>query len=42
VFIATDSLVEYQQIVARLDPSVPATRLYADYVRSFEINTRDE
>ncbi|GEL48712.1 hypothetical protein CHO01_38280 [Cellulomonas hominis] len=39
-FIVTDSLVEYQQIVARLDPSLQTTRLYADYLRSFEINTR--
>ncbi|CAN5271244.1 hypothetical protein BH11ACT1_BH11ACT1_14100 [soil metagenome] len=40
VFIVTDSLVEYQQIVARLDPTMKTTRLYADYLRSFEINTR--
>ena len=39
-FIVTDSLVEYQQIVARLDPTLPTTRLYADYLRSFEINTQ--
>lgn len=39
-FIVTDSLVEYQQIAARLDPSLQTTRLYADYLRSFEINTR--
>ncbi|MHB1489134.1 MAG: site-specific DNA-methyltransferase [Cellulomonas sp.] len=39
-FIVTDSLVEYQQVVARLDPSLRTTRLYADYLRSFEINTR--
>lgn len=39
-FIVTDSLVEYQQVVARLDPSLATTRLYADYLRSFEINTR--
>ena len=40
VFIVTDSLVEYQQILARLDPALPTTRLYADYLRSFEINIR--
>lgn len=40
VFVVTDSLVEYQQIIARLDPTLPTTRLYADYLRSFEINTR--
>lgn len=39
-FIVTDSLVEYQQIVARIDPALLTTRLYADYLRSFEINTR--
>jgi adenine-specific DNA-methyltransferase len=39
-FIVTDSLVEYQQVVARLDPALKTTRLYADYLRSFEINTR--
>lgn len=39
-FVVTDSLVEYQQVVARLDPSLRTTRLYADYLRSFEINTR--
>lgn len=39
-FIVTDSIVEYQQIVARLDPGLRTTRLYADYLRSFEINTR--
>lgn len=39
-FIVTDSLVEYQQVVARLDPSLGTTRLYADYLRNFEINAR--
>lgn len=38
VFVVTDSLVEYQQIVARLDPGIATTRLYADYLRSFQIN----
>ncbi|GGC14514.1 hypothetical protein [Cellulomonas carbonis] len=38
-FTVTDSLVEYQQIVARLDPSLPTTRLYGDHLRTFEINT---
>jgi len=38
-FVVTDSIVEYQQVVARLDPSLKTTRLYADYLRSFEINT---
>jgi adenine-specific DNA-methyltransferase len=39
-FIVTDSLVEYQQIVAKLDPALATTRLYADYLSNFEINTR--
>ncbi len=39
-FIVTDSAAEYQQIVAKLSPSLKTTRLYADYLRSFEINTR--
>ncbi|MDR0481722.1 MAG: site-specific DNA-methyltransferase [Cellulomonadaceae bacterium] len=39
IFVVTDSLVEYQSIVAALDPSIPTTRLYADYLRTFEINT---
>ena len=38
-FIVTDSLVEYQQIVAKLPPTLKTTRLYADYLRSFAINT---
>jgi adenine-specific DNA-methyltransferase len=39
LFVVTDSLVEFQQIVSRLDQSLKITRLYADYLRSFEINT---
>jgi adenine-specific DNA-methyltransferase len=39
-FVVTDSLVEYQQIVVKLDPALKTTRLYADYLRSFEINNR--
>ncbi len=38
-YIVTDSIVEYQQIVAKLDPTIKTTRLYADYLRSFAINT---
>ena len=40
LFVVTDSLVEFQQVVSRLDQSLEITRLYADYLRSFEINTR--
>jgi len=39
LFVVTDSLVEFQQVVSRLDQSLEITRLYADYLRSFEINT---
>ena len=39
VFIVTDSTVEFQQVAGRLDRSLSVTRLYADYLRSFEINT---
>ncbi|WP_282696719.1 DNA methyltransferase [Streptomyces sp. CC208A] len=38
-FIVTDSTAEYQQIVAKLDPSLATTRLYEDYLRTFQINT---
>jgi hypothetical protein len=38
-FIVTDSMAEYQQIVAELDPSRVATQLYSDNLRTFEINT---
>jgi adenine-specific DNA-methyltransferase len=39
LFVVTDSLAEFQQVVSRLDQSLQITRLYADYLRSFEINT---
>ena len=39
LFVVTDSLVEFQQVVSRLDQSLEITRLYADYLRSFEINS---
>ncbi len=39
IFVVTDSLVEFQQVVGRLDGSLDITRLYSDYLRSFEINT---
>ena len=39
VFVVTDSIVEYQAIVSKLDPALITTRLYADYLRTFEINT---
>jgi adenine-specific DNA-methyltransferase len=38
-FVVTDSLVEFQQVVSRLDQSLEITRLYAEYLRSSEINS---
>ena len=37
-FIVTDSLAQYQQVVAELPPAVSASMLYDDYLRNFEIN----
>jgi adenine-specific DNA-methyltransferase len=39
VFIVTDSLSEFQQVASRLSTEIVVTRLYADYLRTFEINT---
>ncbi|MFG2384681.1 site-specific DNA-methyltransferase [Streptomyces avermitilis] len=39
LFIVTDSLVEFQQIAGRIDQGIELVRLYADYLRTFEINT---
>ena len=39
IFIVTDSASEYQQISARCPRGVATSRLYADYLRTFEINT---
>jgi adenine-specific DNA-methyltransferase len=36
VFIVTDSLAQYQQVVAELPPSLEASMLYEDYLRNFE------
>ncbi len=36
VFIVTDSLAQYQQVVAELPPSLGASMLYEDYLRNFE------
>ena len=38
VFIVTDSLAMYQQVVAELPAEVETTMLYEDYLRNFEIN----
>jgi hypothetical protein len=38
LFIVTDSIIEFQQIIGRLNTNLNITRLYADYLRSFEIN----
>ena len=39
VFIVTDSLAQYQQIVAELPPDVRTRQLYSDYLANFELNT---
>jgi adenine-specific DNA-methyltransferase len=39
VFIVTDSLAQYQQIVAELPPDVRTRQLYSDYLTNFELNT---
>ena len=39
VFIVTDSLAVYQQIVAELSPWVDSSMLYEDYLSNFELNT---
>jgi adenine-specific DNA-methyltransferase len=38
VFIVTDSLAMYQQVVAELPVELETTMLYEDYLRNFEIN----
>ena len=38
VFIVTDSLAMYQQVVAELPAEIETTMLYEDYLRNFEIN----
>jgi hypothetical protein len=38
VFIVTDSLAQYQQIVAELPTNIEVSMLYEDYLRNFEIN----
>ncbi|MBI2857369.1 MAG: site-specific DNA-methyltransferase [Chloroflexi bacterium] len=38
-FVVTDSLAQYQQVVAELPPTVDASMLFEDYLRNFEINT---
>lgn len=41
VCIVTDSVAQYQQIVAELPPTLGASMLYEDYLRNFEINAGD-
>lgn len=40
VFVVTDSEAVFQQILSELPGGIPATQLYSDYLRSFEINTK--
>ena len=39
LFVVTDSQVEFQYIASRVDRNYKISRLYADYLRTFEINT---
>jgi adenine-specific DNA-methyltransferase len=39
VCIVTDSIAQFQQVVAELPPQIKASMLYEDYIRNFEINT---
>lgn len=38
IFVVTDSLAQYQQIVTELPATVEVSMLYEDYLRNFEIN----
>ena len=40
VFIVSDSESAFQQIASELPTAVASTRLYDDYIRTFQINTR--
>lgn len=40
VFVVTDSESAFQQIASELPTAVASTRLYDDYIRTFQINTR--
>lgn len=40
-FVVTDSLAQYQQVIAALPPQIEGSMLYEDYLRNFEINTRE-
>lgn len=40
VFVVTDSSAAFQQVSMELPPSIDATQLYEDYLRTFRINTK--
>jgi adenine-specific DNA-methyltransferase len=42
VYVLADSVAQFQQIAAALSPTVRASILYDDYLRSFELNTADD
>jgi adenine-specific DNA-methyltransferase len=42
LFVVTDSVAQYQQVVAELPPSVEPSMLYEDYLRNFEINVGNQ
>jgi adenine-specific DNA-methyltransferase len=37
--VVTDSLAQFQQVVAEMPPTIGVSMLYEDYLRNFEINT---
>jgi adenine-specific DNA-methyltransferase len=39
LFVVTESLAQYQQVVAEISPDVQTTMLYEDYLENFELNT---
>lgn len=41
VFVVTDSVAQYQQVVASLSPTLATSMLYDDYLRNFELNVGD-
>jgi adenine-specific DNA-methyltransferase len=42
IFVVTDSLAQYQQVVTELSATVEVSMLYEDYLRNFEIGARGE
>jgi hypothetical protein len=38
LFVITDSLAQYQQVITELPATAEVSMLYEDYLRNFEIN----